>query len=160
MPPDMVKAEINKLDCKKTELMKCAETRCKKKCAGKLPCSPRVSYSYWFKRLRLFRRICRHKIKPLGDPRNLSRQCKVLAKDCTIQDQIKQLETEAPELRCRHVRQKIEEVIEQQGNSKKARELLHMLEREESRGNFHEVKITANEGKGRKVFSVETKNYF
>ena len=74
-----------------------------------------------------------------------------------IQDQIKQLETEAPELRCRHVRQKIEEAIEQ-GNNKKARELSHMLEREESRGNLREVKLTANKGKGRKVFSVETEN--
>eukprot|EP00956_Cyclotella_meneghiniana_P041350 scaffold223802_cov129-Cyclotella_meneghiniana.AAC.1 len=74
MPPEAVRDEINKLDRQKTELMKCAESKCKKKCAGKLPCSPRVSY--WFKRLRLFRRIRRHKLRPLGDPRNLFRQCK------------------------------------------------------------------------------------
>eukprot|EP00956_Cyclotella_meneghiniana_P030531 scaffold77050_cov44-Cyclotella_meneghiniana.AAC.2 len=55
MTHSKISQEIHKLDKMKTEFMRCAESRCKKKCAGKLPCSPKVSF--WFKRLRLFDRI-------------------------------------------------------------------------------------------------------
>eukprot|EP00956_Cyclotella_meneghiniana_P038869 scaffold161364_cov40-Cyclotella_meneghiniana.AAC.1 len=81
MSPQEISQRINQLDREKSELMKCAESKCKRKCAGKLPNSPKVSY--WCKRLRLFDRIRKHKITPLKDPRNLHRSCKVLAKDCS-----------------------------------------------------------------------------
>lgn len=44
MTHSKISQEIHKLDKMKTEFMRCAESRCKKKCAGKLPCSPKVSF--------------------------------------------------------------------------------------------------------------------
>lgn len=173
MTSEELQGQVNKLDSQKTEFMRCAESKCKKKCAGKLPCSPKVSYL--FKRLRLFDRIRKHKVCPLKDPRNLHRKCRVLAKDCsemeikqpndytlpeidariiTIQDQIKQLEPSTPELRFKHVRNRIDDALEK-GNKKKAQELTNMLEREELRGCYREIKKTTNKGRGKKVFSVE-----
>ena len=173
MSPQEISQRINQLDREKSELMKCAESKCKRKCAGKLPNSPKVSY--WCKRLRLFDRIRKHKITPLKDPRNLHRSCKVLAKDCSdmeilqpndytleeveariiaIKDQLELLKPITPELRFSYISDKIDEAIED-GNTKKAKELASMLEREALRGGYQEIKKTTNKGKGRKVFSIE-----
>ena len=46
MSPQEISQRINQLDREKTELMKCAESKCKRKCAGKLPNSPKVKVSY------------------------------------------------------------------------------------------------------------------
>ena len=173
MSPQEISQRINQLDREKSELMKCAESKCKRKCAGKLPNSPKVSY--WCKRLRLFDRIRKHKITPLKDPRNLHRSCKVLAKDCSdmeilqpndytleeveariiaIKDQLELLKPITPELRFSYISDKIDEATED-GNTKKAKELASMLEREALRGGYQEIKKTTNKGKGRKVFSIE-----
>eukprot|EP00956_Cyclotella_meneghiniana_P011386 scaffold15968_cov46-Cyclotella_meneghiniana.AAC.14 len=42
MSPQEISQRINQLDREKTELMKCAESKCKRKCAGKLPNSPKA----------------------------------------------------------------------------------------------------------------------
>eukprot|EP00956_Cyclotella_meneghiniana_P023577 scaffold46160_cov42-Cyclotella_meneghiniana.AAC.2 len=152
MSPQEISMRINQLDREKTELMKCAESKCKKKCAGKLPNSPKVSY--WCKRLRLFDRIRKHKISPLKDPRNLYRSCAVLSKDCSemevlqpkdytlaeveariiaIKDQLDLLKPITPELRFSYINDKIDEAI-LDGNIKKAKELANMLDREALRG--------------------------
>eukprot|EP00956_Cyclotella_meneghiniana_P013313 scaffold19184_cov46-Cyclotella_meneghiniana.AAC.3 len=144
MSPQDISQRINQLDREKTELMKCAESKCKKKCAGKLPNSPKVSY--WCKRLCLFDRIRKHKINPLKDPRNLYRSCAVLSKDCSEMEVLQPKDYTLAE---------IDEAIVD-GNIKKAKELANMLDREALQGGYQEIKKTTNKGKGRKVFSVET----
>ncbi len=81
-------AAIDKLDRLKKEFMLGSEKRCRKIRRGKIPCSPKVSM--WLERKRDFEWILRHLTKPLKDPRNLYRKCRVMSKSSTFPIKIKQ----------------------------------------------------------------------
>jgi len=79
------------------------------------------------------------------------------ARILSIKEQIELIKPITPELRTSHISSKRDEALEA-GNKKKAQELTYMLEREELRGCYREIKMTTSKGRGRKVFSVETEN--
>ena len=117
-------AAVDKLDRLKKEFMLGSEKRCRKIRRGKIPCSPKVSM--WLERKRVFEWILRHLTKPLKDPRNLYRKCRVMSKSSTfpikikqpqeytadqvqaqliaIEEQLEVMESMAPEMRSCHLR--------------------------------------------------------
>jgi hypothetical protein len=68
--------------------MACAESYCRKIFSGKTPYSSTIAK--WLARQRVFVWMLRHKERPLEDPRNLYRKCKVLDKAKSFPIRVKQ----------------------------------------------------------------------
>jgi hypothetical protein len=165
---------INKLDRQKTEFMKCGESGCRKICKGKLDFSPQVAMCE--RRRRVFKWILKHKQSPLKDPRNLYRACRTLSKPggayivlhpnkyseeqvrahlIAIEEHMKSLRLQAPELRQQHLRD-CEKIAEANGNTKKAKEIRNIIERGRVCHRYEEVNKTNRVRKGGgSVFKVE-----
>ena len=144
---------------------------------GPIPSSPKVSM--WHDRLKLFEWMKRHKQRPLSDPRNLYRRCKVLSRSypsypikqpseytvpeidaqiLAIKEQLDLLSQIAPELRTQHL-QKQKAAAEQAGLTRKVKRIATILHKEHQRGRFKTMKATTSKKKGGgAVFAVERKN--
>jgi hypothetical protein len=168
---------INSLDHQKEEFMRCGEKNCKKIFVGPLPHSALVSR--WTDRKELFEWMLKHKEKPLKDPRNLFRKCRVLAKVdpsfpikqprdytikevkaqiVTIKERIDGLAQIAPELRDQFLRDK-KNNAEIAGLHRKARGIANILRNEHNRGRFRTMKSTTSKKKGGgAVYAVERKS--
>ena len=167
--------QIDKLDLIKTEFMTCAESSCRKIYSGTTPYSPTIAK--WLARRRVFVWMLRHKERPLKDPRNLFRKCKVLdkvkslpirvkqpseytidqvkAQILAIDEQIKSLREIAPELRTQHMRKKKKAALDS-GQKRKAKEIEEIIRREEVAVRFKNIKLTTNKKKGGgRVYKVD-----
>jgi hypothetical protein len=157
--------------------MFCAENGCKTKHMGPIPSSPKVSM--WDDRLKLFEWMKKHKQRPLPDPRNLYRRCRVLsnaypsfpikqpseynllkveAQIVAIKEQIAEIEKIAPELRNQHLL-KIKADAEAKGMTRKAKGIATMLHKEHERGRYYSnmKAMTGKKKGGGAVFAVERK---
>ena len=167
--------QIDKLDLIKTELMTGAEANCRKIYSGKTPYSPTISK--WLARRRVFVWMLRHKERPLQDPRNLFRKCRVLdkakslpirvkqpseytinqvkAQIVAIDEQIKLLREIAPELRLQHMRKRKKAALDS-GQKRKAKEIEEIIRREDVTTRFRNIKLTTSKKKGGgRVYKVD-----
>jgi hypothetical protein len=80
--------QIDKLDLQKNDFMTCAESNWRKIFSGKTPYPPTIAK--WLAQRRVFVWMLRHKKRPLKDPRNLYRKCKVLDKAKSFPIRVKQ----------------------------------------------------------------------
>jgi hypothetical protein len=161
---------INLLDQQKEDFMKCGENNCKKKFVGPLPYSALVTR--WTDRKDLFVWMLKHKEKPLKDPRNLFRKCRILAKvdlsfpikqpsEYTIAEvkaQILTIQERIDGLAQIAFLRKQMTTAETSGLHRKAKGIANILRNEHNRSKYCTMKATTNKKKGGgAVYAVERK---
>jgi hypothetical protein len=120
-PEAVVKCVFNKWDMQLEEIIKCSEQKgCRKTYSGTYESSP--IFTFWLRRVRLWRRALQHKLSPLPDPRNLYRDLKaqgfskpsdmsfdlIHARISAVEYKLEECKQQAAELRKNHLDSRLE----------------------------------------------------
>lgn len=169
-PEVTVKTAFNKWDQQLEEFIHCSEKKgCGKVFSGAFDSSP--IFSFWLRRVRLWRKVKQHKLKPFPDPRNLYRDLKaqgypkpremsmevIEAKLMALEEKLEEQKQKADQLRKDHLTRRLD-IAKERGDTEAIKAIKRIIKKERKKKAWSLGRSVYGKPRGKAVLAVEVKD--